>query len=195
MWSSDNRRNTESWPLLDSKGGKGGTIVSEKSFKLRCKSTNGESWIQDNEPISIEKINNGGAWPWACFHWLSTYTLRRTYAKTGESGEERTGWTETDVPPGGREDIFKDDSEIACPIESQTIWKFVREFWLYKGGGYGRRRRRASRKRRKAAGIFDKGAREGYSQWRSETMGHHQTCKADRVFTFKLNYFPRFVYD
>lgn len=47
-----------------------------------------------------------------------------------------------------REGIFKDDSEIACPIESQTIWKFVREFWLYKGG-YGRRWRRARRKRRR----------------------------------------------
>jgi len=28
-----------------------------------------------------------------------------------------------------------------------------------------------------------------------ETMGQHQTCKTDRIFTFKLNYFPRFVYD
>lgn len=32
---------------------------------------------------------------------------------------------------------LKGDSEIARPIESQTIWKFVREFWLYKGGGGG----------------------------------------------------------
>lgn len=45
------------------KGGKGGTIVFKKSFEVRCKSTNGKSWIQDNEPISIGKINNGGAWP------------------------------------------------------------------------------------------------------------------------------------
>lgn len=37
--------------------------------------------------------------------------------------------------------------------------------------------------------------RDGESWRRAGTMNHHQTCKADRIFTFKLNYFLRFVYD
>lgn len=43
--------------------------------------------------------------------------------------------------------------------------------------------------------FHDGGARRRVLEARRETMGDHQTCKTDRIFTFKLNYFLRFLYD